>query len=134
MADDSELDYIRTFCLAVMTGYTIKHSSETKELKNIDDTQRGLIFPGEILYIGDVYKITRYKIQLSDATEAALTTGINNLIIGKKKYNRRETIAAYTPVASMTHISLSPGSISKEVGKAKRWKIELSIDIVWSVG
>lgn len=132
MADDSELDYIRTFVGEVMTGYTVKQYSEAKKLANINDTQRALVLPGEILFVNDVYFVSRYKLQLSDATEAALTTGIKNLITGTKKYNRRQT--GPTQVASMTHISVVSGNKTKEVGTNKRWKIELSIDVVWSVG
>lgn len=131
MADDSELDYIRTFVGEVMTGYTIKHYSEVKRLMDINDAQKGLLFPGEILFINPVYFVSRYKLKLSDATEATLTTGIKNLIIGTKNYNRR--IAGPTQVASMTHISVASGSKAEEIGTIKRWKIELSIDIVWSV-
>jgi len=133
MPDDSELDYIRTFLGEVMTGYTIKQNSEEKQLSRINDTQRGLIYLGEIIRIDDVYYVKRYRFEISDTTEIAITTGIKNLIEGIKKYNRR--IAGPTQVASMTHIEMVPrGKADEEVGTSKRFKMELSIQITWSVG
>jgi len=130
--DDSELDYIRTFVGEAMTGYTIKHYSENRVLSRIDDTQRGLVHIGELIVADSIYKIKRYKLEFSDVTEAAITTGINNLIKGIKKYNRR--IAGVTQVASMVHIALTLGKQDSEVGTTKRWKKELELDITWSVG
>jgi len=131
MADDSELDYVRTFVGSVMTGYTIKQFSEVKKLSLIADTQRGLVYPGEIITIHDVYFLTRYLLKLSDASESALTTGIKNLISGAQTYNARQT--GPTQVADMTHIRIIPGSKSFEQGQTKRWYIDLNIDITWSV-
>lgn len=131
MADDSELDYVRTFVGEVMTGYTIKQFSEVKNLSFIDDTQRGLVYPGEIITIHDVYFITRYLLKLSDATEAALTAGIKLLIGGAKTYNSRQ--AGPTQVADMTHVKIEPGSKAYEHGSTKRWYQDLNIDITWSV-
>lgn len=132
MVDDSELDYIRTFCGEVMTGYTIKHYSEIRRLAKINDTQRGLVHPGELLIADNVYYRKRYKLELSDTTEAAINTGMKNLIAGIKKYNRRQT--GPTQVASMSHIALVLGNKASEVGTTKRWKMEVNLDIAWSVG
>ena len=82
MVDDSELDYVRTFIGEVMTGYTIKQYSEVKNISLISDTQRGLVYPGEILTFNDVYFVTRYKLKLSDTTEIAMTAGLKLLIAG----------------------------------------------------
>lgn len=132
MADDSELDYVRTFVGEAMTGYTIKQYSEVKNISLISDTQRGLVYPGEILTFNDVYYVSRFKLKLSDASESALTTGIKNLITGAKKYNSR--LAGVTQVASMTHIRIVSSNQAYEVGTTKRWNIDLNIDITWSVG
>ena len=131
MVDDSELDYVRTFIGEVMTGYTIKQYSEVKNISLISDTQRGLVYPGEILTFNDVYFVTRYKLKLSDASEAALTTGLKLLIAGAKLYNSRLT--GPTQVASMTHIRLVSGNQAYEVGNTKRWNQDIMIDITWSV-
>lgn len=128
--DDSELDYIRTLCGEAMTGYTIKHYSEIKNISLIADTQRALVYPGELVTINDVYYEKRYKLKTSDATEAALNTGMKNLIVGTKKYNRRLT--GVTQVAAMTYITVVPGSQAYEE-KNKRWNQDLFLDIVWSV-
>ena len=131
MADDSELDYIRTFVGEVMTGYTIKQFSEVKSLASINDTQRGLVYSGEILTFNDVYYVTRYKLKLSDTTELALTAGIKLLIAGAKIYNSR--LAGATQVASMTHINLTSANQAYEDGITKRWNQDIMIDITWSV-
>jgi hypothetical protein len=131
LADDSELDYIRTFVGSVMTGYTIKHYTEIRNINLINDTQRGLVYPGTILTVNDVYFESRYLLKLSDATEAALTTGIKNLITGTKNYNRRLT--GPTQVASMTHISVVFGNQAYEHGSTKRWNQDLNLDVIWSV-
>ena len=132
MADDSELDYLRTFVGEVMTGYTVKHYSEVRNISSINDAQKALVYPGELLYVNSVYYAKRYRLETSDATEAAITTGFKNLIAGTKKYNRRQT--GPTQVASMTYISVSLGKQDEEVGKSKRWKLELKLDVIWSVG
>ena len=131
MADDSELEYVRTFVGSVMTGYTVKNYSEVKNISLIADTQRGLVYPGEILTFNDVYYVTRFKLKLSDATEVALTAGIKLLIAGAKLYNSRQ--AGPTQVAAMTHIRLVSANQAYEVGTTKRWNIDIMIDITWSV-
>ena len=75
--------------------------------------------------------VTRYKLKLSDASEAALTTGLKLLIAGAKLYNSRLT--GPTQVASMTHIRLVSGNQAYEVGNTKRWNQDIMIDITWSV-
>ena len=131
MADDSELDYVRTFVGEAMTGYTIKHFSEVRNVSMINDTQRGLVYPSEIITANDVYYTSRFKLKLSDATEAALTTGLRNLFAGIATYNRRQT--GVTQVAEMTHIRARAGSKSFEVGSNRRWNVDVSLDIMWSV-
>ena len=131
MADDSELDYVRTLLLEIMPGFTVKHYSEIKNISLINDTKKGLLYPGEILTFNDVYFVTRYKLKLSDANEVALTAGIKLLIAGAKLYNSR--LAGPTQVAAMTHIRLVSANQAYEVGTTKRWNIDINIDITWSV-
>jgi hypothetical protein len=131
MADDSELDYIRTFVGEVMTGYTIKQFSEVKLLSLINDAQRGLVYPGEPINVSDVYYTKRYKLALSDTTEAALQTAYKLLMAGVRKYNSR--LAGPTQVADMTHISISSGTPDYEQGQTKRWYTTFMLDIVWSI-
>ena len=131
MADDSELDYLRTFIGSVMTGYTIKQYSEIKNISLIADTQRGLVYPGEILIADAVYIRSRYKIKLSDTTEAALIIGIKLLIDGIRKYNRR--LAGPTQVASMTNLAMVGSNKFYEVGATKRWNVDINLDVIWTV-
>jgi len=100
VADDSELDYLRTLLLEIMPGFTVKNYSEIRNISLINDTKRGLLYPGEILTMNDVYYETRYKLKISAPNEADLITGIKNLIDGAKKYNRRH--AGHVEVTKVT--------------------------------
>ena len=131
MADDSELDYIRTFIGSVMTGYTIKQFSEVKQLSLINDTQRGLVYPGELLTSNDLYYIKRFKVSFSDTTEVAFTTAFKLLIAGIKNYNMR--LAGPTQVSDMVHITLVSGNKNFEHGTTKRWYQDINLDITWLV-
>ena len=133
MADDSELDYIRTFIGAVCTGYTVKSFSENKNIWGINDTQRALVYPGELMTMGDYFSIKRYQVSFSDASESALTTGLNNLSIGCWKFNTRQTIAGYTKAASMDNIKVASGNKAWEHGRTKRWDQDIYIDVQWVV-
>lgn len=89
LADDSELDYLRTLLLEIMPGFTVKHYTEQKNIAHINDTKRALLYPGTILTMNDVYYETRYKLKISAPNEADLNTVVKKLIDGAKKYNRR---------------------------------------------
>ena len=49
MADDSELDYIRTFLGKVHTVSTVKQIAEVGNISLIADTQKMLVFPMNLL-------------------------------------------------------------------------------------
>ena len=105
MADDSELDYLRTLLLEIMPGFTVKHYSEIKNISMINDTKRALLYPGEILTMNDVYYTTRYKVKISAPNEANLTTVIKKIIDGSKKYNRRH--AGHGEITLVTCLALA---------------------------
>jgi len=100
MADDSELDYLRTLLLEIMPGFTVKHYSEVKNISYINDTKKALLYPGEILTMNDVYYTTRYKLKISAPNEIDLIAVIKKLIDGSKKYNRRH--AGHVEVTKIT--------------------------------
>ncbi len=80
MADDSELDYIRTFLAYASFDSTVKHYSEIRKISAIDDTRRILIYPGELLSVDGKFYKKRYKVQISETSEANLMETFNNII------------------------------------------------------
>ena len=133
MADDSELDYVRTFLNKVHTVMTFKSFSEARVITAINDTQRGLVYPPELMSATDNYTIKRFDVLLSETTEANLTTAISNILLGIKKLNRREAITTYTRPAALCNIKLMKGTKAFEQGTTKRWNQTITLDIMWSV-
>ena len=133
MVDDSELDYIRTFLNNAHTGVTAKQFSEIKKIDMIIDTSRMLVFPPEILGSdGDDFIWKRYKIQVSESTEALMSTAINNILIGIKKFNKRIAIGSFTRPSTMCHMKWSNSTKAFENPQTKRWDLDCWIDIEWS--
>lgn len=104
MADDSDLDYLRTFLGKVHTTATVKHYGE---VGNIDDeqgyaaaTSRILIFPPETLscILNEFTKI--FKVKLAETNEANINTALRNIATGCYKLNRGITITEYTRPAN----------------------------------
>lgn len=132
MVDDSELDYIRTFLGKVHTAATAKQKEETGRLGLIADTQRLLIFPGELITSDSYTYKKRYKVQVSETSEANLTTALNNIIDGIYKFNTQQTITSYTRPTTMLHIKLRDSTLNKFNKKSTRWNCEINLDILWS--
>jgi len=133
MADDSELDYIRTFLGKVHTVATVKHVGEIGRLREIADTQRILVNQGELMSIDSFHLISkRYKLEIEETSEANLTIALNNILEGIKKFNYRETITDYTRETSMNNLILWNQSslISKKLGT--QWKINIDLIVQWS--
>ncbi len=95
MADDSELDYLRTLIGYLTSSSTVKHFSEVKKISLIEDIRRILIFPGEIINFDVKFYTKRYKIQLSDDSEANMTSTLNNIIEGLDIINRGQEEKTY---------------------------------------
>ena len=88
MADDSELDYLKTYLTYACYAITVKHFSEVKKLSSINDTRRILIFPGEIISVDGKFYKKRYKIKISDTSEAQLMDSFNRLVIGIDRFQK----------------------------------------------
>ena len=88
MADDSELDYIRTFLQHICINSRVKHFSEVKEISNIIGTSRILVYPGESIGVDGKFYKKRYKVKISDTSEAALMETFNYIIDGTLRLNR----------------------------------------------
>jgi len=82
LADDSELDYLRTFLQYACRLSTVKHYSEKRLLSHINDTRRILIYPGVTLSTDGKFYKKRYKVKISDTSEAALTETFNLIVNG----------------------------------------------------
>jgi c-di-AMP phosphodiesterase-like protein len=133
MVDDSELDYIRTFLGKVHTAATAMQIEEAGNLALINDTQRMLVFPGEILSVSSTRITKRYLVKVSETGEATLTTAINNIQIGILKANRRQTITAWTKPASWCTIRFANSNKQFYNLKTKRWDCDIYLDIEWSI-
>ena len=134
MADDSELDYLRTFLIAAITvgtATTVKHADEVGNKANIAGGVKIYIAHGEPIgfNMGLYQKVN--TITLQQTTEALLGTMFNQLIIGINKLNFRETIAAYTRPAVLIGLKLRLGSKTKRI-KNKYHKMELQLVSLWS--
>ena len=133
MVDDSELDYIRTFLNCVHTAATTKHIQEVGNLLMVADTQKMLLFPPEILGSdGDDFMWKRYMVKVSETSEANLTTAINNILIGIKKFNKRIAITSFTRPTTMCHMKWSNSNKAYFNFKSKRFELDIWIDIEWS--
>lgn len=133
MVDDSELDYIVTFLGKVHTAATVGQIETYGNLGLIADTQKMFVLPGELIGSdGDDFYWKRYKIQISETSEANLMTAINNIFIGIRKFNKRTAITAYTRPATMCHIRFANSTKAYYNAKTKRWDVDIFIDIEWS--
>lgn len=133
MADDSELDYIAAFLGKVHTVATVGQIETYGHIGLIADTQKMFVLPGELLGSdGDDFYWKRYKVQISETSEANLTTAINNILIGIRKFNKRTAIAGFTRPATMCHMRFGNSIKSYYNAKTKRWDVDIMIDIEWS--
>lgn len=131
MADDSELDYIRTFLGKVHTTATVKHWSECRRLKDIADDSRMLVHLGELINANPYLYEKLYEVELEETTEILLTTALKNIITGIYKLNNREPITEYTRPSELNSISIHHGSKAVENSQTKRWFMSLFLDIKW---
>ncbi len=88
MADDSELDYLKGFIQYACFDSTVKHFSEVKKISTISDTRRILIYPGELIGVDGKFYKKRFKVKISETSEAALTETFNNLLSGIDDLNK----------------------------------------------
>ena len=89
---------------------------------------------GELMGLdADDFYWKRYKVQISETSEANLITALNNIIIGIRKFNKRTAITGFTyaSAATMCHIKLANSTLDDK-NKNKRWACDISLDIEWS--
>lgn len=134
MADyTSDLDCVRTFLLKVHTPATTKHIDETAKITRINDTQRIMVYQGELMGSnGDDFFWKRYKVVISETSAANLITALNNIFIGIKKFNKRTAITGFTRPATMCHMKYGKSTEAKHKKNTPHWMCELWIDVEWS--
>ncbi len=131
MADDSELDHIRTFLMKVHTTATAKSSSEVGRLSMINDTSRILVFPPEIVGRYNNVFIKRYLVKLSEASEALLTAALDNILDGIQKANKRTAISEFTKPSTWINIEFISANKAFENRKTKRFYQDIILEIDW---
>jgi hypothetical protein len=133
MVDDSELDYVRTFLGKVHTAATVKHKNEAGRVQLIADTNRIFVEPLDLIGVTRFgFYTKRFKVTLSEASEADLTTALNNIIDGIELLNRRATISEYTRPTTLCNARIAHGEKLTFNKKSQRWDIIIYIDFEWS--
>jgi hypothetical protein len=133
MVDSTELEHIRTFLGKVHTAATVKHENEIGKESKILDTQRIFVETGELINVEQQFYIKRYKITLSETSEANLMTALNNIVIGLDKLNTRQTISEYTKPAILCNGYVAYGNKAHVTKNNNRWRMEVFLDFRWSV-
>jgi len=132
MADATELEFVRTLLGAICTTSTVKHIDEHGgNVHSITDasSQKMLVKQGELINsYSDVY-VKRFKVVVTQPTEALLQNTIRSLIDGIRTFQKRDTIATYTYESTFIWIELVSINVGKIHFKAgKRWDNEIIID------
>ena len=123
-----ELAHIKLFLEEATTTLVVSTWDTIRKVSGVTTAKKALIEPGEILSINGVKFIKRYKINLSVATEAIMTSIINEIIEGCIVYNRRG--AGYTFPATMNNIDFR-GSNKAFIVDSKRWHNSIYLNIKW---
>lgn len=122
-----------TFLGKVHTAATAGQIETYGNITLIDDTQRMFVLPGETVSTTAYSHVDRYKVQISETSEANLTTALNNIILGIWKLNTRQTIASYTRPSSLMNIEFVNSTKAYYNAKTKRWDRDIYLDIEWSI-
>lgn len=135
MVDDSELDYVRTFLLKVHTVATTEHfPMERGKVEEVPDAtyQKMLVHPPEIVGFNISRTIKRYKVEISETSEANLTTAIKNIQLGCEKANLWVAITGWTRPSDWCYVSIARSEQVKIIPGNGRAKQTIYLDIIWS--
>jgi len=127
MADDSELDYLKTFVDEATTGLTVATYETVRRATKIAGIKKCLIEPGETLSTDGAFYKKRFKLKLIVATEAIMTAIINEIIDGCIVYSKRG--AGYTFPATMCHVKFV--YTNKTFKEGELWKNDVYLDVEW---
>lgn len=129
----NEMANISDFLGKVHTTATVKTYSEVKNISLINDTDRMLIYPGEI--IGKPYAnryLKRFLVKISQTSEANMMIALNNIQIGIIKLNTRQAIGSYTKPSTLVGMELFGSKKAFENPQTKRWDIDIWLDVEWT--
>ena len=133
MADDSRLDYLRTFIAAVHTDATVKHCEEVSKIEKINDTERIFINEGVIMQTENYNVTLRYKIDISADSEINLSTAHNNILIGIRKLKTWTAIGGYTRESTLHHIDFIDAKLAEFNKKTKIWTQTIELQVTWGL-
>jgi len=122
-----ELAHLKLFIEEATTLLIVATYDTVRKVDNIAGIKKCLIEPGETLSVdGDFYK-KRFKLKLSVATEAIMTSMINEIINGCIAYSKRA--AGYTYPATMCHVKFV--YTNKTFQEGELWKNDVYLDVEW---
>ena len=123
-----ELADIKLFLEEATTTLVVSTWDTIRKVSGVTTAKKALIEPGEILSSNGVRIKKKFKIRLSVATEAIMTSIINEIIEGCIAFNRRA--AGFTYPATMNNIEFIRTNKSY-IGDSKRWLNDIFLDIKW---
>ena len=123
-----ELAHLKTFIEEVTTTLIVSTWDAIRKVNQITTTKKALIEPGEILSRDGSFYIKRYKIKLSVATEAIMTSIINEIIEGTILYNKRGVGLTYPATMANTNFVYTNKSY---IGQSNRWLNDIYLDVEW---
>ena len=129
MADDSELDYLKTWLDEVTTNLTVATFETKRNVGYISGVKKALIYPGETMSISEYFYKKRYLVKLSTETEITHMSIINEIIEGCVLYNTTRSGLTSVSVMCNIHYAYSGRSFVEVNG---RWNQDLWIDVEWS--
>lgn len=129
MADDSELDYLKTFIGEVTTSLTVNSYEDKRKLMDVTGEKKCLIEPGELLSVDGSFYKKRYKIKLSLENEANVMSILNEIIEGIFTYN--SGASGLTKVSVMCNLKFAYSNKAWVTSKG-RWEYDIYIDVEWS--
>jgi len=127
MVDDSELDYLKTFVDEATTGLTVATYETIRNIQQIAGIKKCIIEPGEFLSTDGSFYKKRFKLKLSVASEAIMTSVINEIINGCATYNKRG--AGFTFPATMCNVTFI--YTNKTFVEGKTWLNDIYLDVEW---
>lgn len=123
-----ELAHLKTFIEEVTTTLIVSTWDAIRKVNQVTTAKKALIEPGEILSRDGSFYIKRYKIKLSVATEAIMTSIINEIIEGTILYNKRGAGLTYPAIMANTNFVYTNKSY---IGQSNRWLNDIYLDVEW---
>ena len=111
---------------------TVNTITTVKNINLINDTERMLVYPPELISVDFNHYTERYLIKLSETTEATLTAMMSDIINNIDNLNKRIAVGTFTRPSTMLNAELKNSNKAFENGITKRWDRDIYIDVEWS--